>query len=209
MSIINFILHLDKYLNLVIQNYGLITYLILFTILFCETGLVVTPFLPGDSLLFTAGALSSLGSLNIAILFAIFATAAVVGDTVNYFIGKSAGNEVLKRDDIKLIKKEHLKKAEEFYNKYGGITILLSRFIPVIRTFTPFVAGIGKMEYSKFVSYNVAGGLLWTGLFLFGGYYFGNLPFVKQNFSFFIFAIIFLSIIPAAIELIKRKPTNV
>lgn len=208
MSIINFILHLDKYLNLVIQNYGLITYLILFTILFCETGLVVTPFLPGDSLLFTAGALSSLGSLNIAILFAIFATAAVVGDTVNYFIGKSAGNEVLKRD-IKLIKKEHLKKAEEFYNRYGGITILLSRFIPIIRTFTPFVAGIGKMEYSKFVSYNIAGGLLWTGLFLFGGYYFGNLPFVKQNFSFFIFAIIFLSIIPAAIELIKRKPTNV
>jgi len=198
-------LHLDKYLNLVIQNYGMGTYIFLFIIIFCETGLVVTPFLPGDSLLFAAGAFASLGSLNIALLFLVLGMAAVLGDTVNYLIGKTIGSKLYHKDNLKFIKKEYLDKTREFYERHGGKTIIIARFIPVIRTFAPFVAGIGEMSYLRFISYNVVGGIFWAGLFTFMGYYFGNLPAVKSNFTFVIFAIIFISILPGLIGFIKQK----
>jgi membrane-associated protein len=205
MNILNIVLHLDKYLNMGIQIFGLGTYFLLFLILFCETGLVITPFLPGDSLISTAGALSALGSLNIVVLFFIFASAAIAGDSANYFFGKSIGLKIVNKENVKFIKREYLEKTQDFYDKYGGITILLARFIPIVRTFAPFVAGIGKMKYLKFFSYNVIGAVLWTGLFLFGGYFFGNLLVVKNNFSLVIFAIIFISILPAAIGFVKQR----
>lgn len=201
-------LHLDKYLNIVIQNYGMATYLLLFMIVFCETGLVVIPFLPGDSLLFAAGAFASLGSLNIVLLFIILGLAAVGGDTVNYFIGKTIGSKLYQKNHLRFIKKEYLEKTQKFYERHGGKTIIIARFIPIIRTFAPFVAGIGEMSYLRFISYNIVGGLSWVGLFTFMGYFFGNLPSVKRNFGFVIFAIIFISILPGIIGFLnsKRKP---
>lgn len=204
-NILDIILHVDKYLNLVIQSFGLGTYIILFLVLFCETGLVITPFLPGDSLIFTAGALAALGSLDPASLFFTLAAAAIVGDSANYSIGRSLGYRIIKSDKVKLIKREHIFRAQDFYDRYGGITIFLARFIPIIRTFAPFVAGIGEMRYAKFLSYNIFGGLVWTSLFLLGGYFFGNLPAVKQNFSLIIFAIIFISVLPAVIGFVQQK----
>lgn len=203
-NILDIMLHLDKYLNVIIQSLGLGTYLILFLVLFCETGLVITPFLPGDSLLFTAGAIAAIGSLDIAALFLTLATAAIAGDSVNYFIGKSTGYRIIK-GNTRLVKPEYIVRAQDFYARYGSITIFLARFIPIIRTFAPFVAGIGEMKYTKFLSYNIFGGLVWTGLFLCGGYFFGNLPAVKQNFSVIIFAIIFISLLPAIIGFIQQK----
>jgi membrane-associated protein len=202
---IDVLLHLDKYLSVIIQNYGLGTYMILFLIIFFETGLVVTPFLPGDSLLFAAGAFAALGSLDIKFLLLIVGIAAVLGDTVNYTIGKTIGHKIYEMENVKFIKKEHLLKARDFYEKYGAVTIIIARFIPIIRTFAPFVAGVGEMRYMKFLSYNIIGGLTWAALVTLVGYYFGNLPVVKHNFSLVIFAIIFISILPAVFGVIKQK----
>ncbi len=204
-TFINLILHSDKYLNVITQNYGGWTYVIIFLIIFCETGLVITPFLPGDSILFATGALASIGSLKISILFMLLCMAAVIGDTVNYYIGQKVGKKILEKKDVKYINKEYLKKANSFYEKHGPMAIVLGRFIPIIRTFVPFVAGIGEMSYLKFTIYNMLGGLLWVTLFLGGGYFFGNLPFIKQHFSYVVIAIIVISIIPAIAVFIKEK----
>jgi len=204
--LIDFVLHLDVHLAEIIAQAGGWTYGILFGVIFMETGLVVTPFLPGDSLLFAAGSLAALdGSpLNIVLLWAILAVAAIIGDTVNYEIGKFIGPKAFSGNS-RFLKKEYLDRTHAFYEKHGGITIFLARFIPILRTFAPFVAGIGKMSYRYFISYNFFGGLVWTALFTFGGYYFGNLPFVKENFSIVIIAIIVISALPAVYEIIKAR----
>ena len=204
-NFIDIMLHLDKYLNIIIQNYGMGTYILLFVVIFCETGLVITPFLPGDSLLFAAGAFASLGSLNIAVLLLILGIAAVLGDTVNYLIGKTIGSRLYHKNNLRFIKKEYLDKTREFYERHGRKTIIIARFIPIIRTFAPFVAGIGEMGYLQFISYNLIGGISWVGLVTVTGYFFGNLPAVKNNFTFVIFAIIFISILPGIIGFIKQK----
>jgi membrane-associated protein len=201
---LDFFLHLDKNLTLVIAQFGPLTYIFLFIIIFCETGLVVTPFLPGDSLLFIAGSLAAFGSLNVFLLFITLALAAIIGDSVNYWIGSMLGKNVF-HERSRFFKKEYLVKTEKFYEKYGGKTIILARFIPIVRTFAPFVAGIGKMNYTWFITYNITGGLLWVSLFLFGGYFFGNIPLIKNNFEVSIFVIIFVSILPGIIEFIKHK----
>ena len=202
--LIDFVLHMDVYLNDIISNYGLWTYGILFFVVFMETGFVVTPFLPGDSLLFAAGTFAALGSLNPIYLFLLLSVAAVIGDTVNYSIGAYIGPKAFS-GEIKFLKKEHLDKTQEFYEKHGGKTIILARFIPIIRTFAPFVAGIGTMKYSKFISYNVFGGIAWVAIFISLGYFFGNIPFVQNNFELVIFAIIFISFIPPVLEFIKAR----
>jgi membrane-associated protein len=203
-SLIDFILHLDKHLNEIIQTYGAWTYLLLFLIIFMETGLVITPFLPGDSLLFAAGAFAAQGSLNVFVLFILLSFAAILGDTVNYWIGHYIGPKAFS-GNVRFLKKEYLDRTHAFYEKHGGKTIILARFIPIIRTFAPFVAGIGAMTYSHFILYNVIGGVLWVGLFTFGGYFFGNLPFVKDNFIIVIITIIFISVLPAVIEFIRAR----
>jgi membrane-associated protein len=202
--IIDIILHMDKYLGQIIQEYGTWTYLLLFFVIFIETGLVVTPFLPGDSLLFAAGTFAGMGYLNIGILFVLLSGAAILGDTVNYWIGHAIGPRAFS-GNIRLLKKEYLDRTHAFYEKHGGKTIIIARFIPIIRTFAPFVAGVGAMTYPKFISYNVIGGVAWVALFTFGGYFFGNLTFVQENFSFVIIAIIFISILPAIIEFIRGR----
>lgn len=199
---IDFVLHLDKYLQLIVSQYENLTYVILFSILFIETGFIVVPFLPGDSLLFAAGALAATGALEVEIIFAAMFAGAVLGDTLNYHIGKYIGPQIFKKENSILFHKEHLVRAEAFYEKYGKKTIILARFIPIIRTFAPFVAGIGRMNYKIFLIYNVVGGLIWCVLFVFGGYWFGNLPFVQENFGLIIIAIIFLSITPVIKEVI-------
>ncbi len=204
-NFINFIIHIDKYLVLIVQQYGVLTYAILFSIVFLETGVVIAPFLPGDSMLFAAGAVAAIGSIDIFILLIIIWLAAIPGDTVNYHIGKSIGSKVLGKEDLKYINKDYLKKAQGFYEKHGSMTIVLGRFIPIIRTFVPFVAGIGEMKYSKFIFYNILGGSLWVGLFLGGGYFFGNLPLIKNNFSYVLVSIIIISLLPAVIVFIKEK----
>jgi len=204
---IDFVLHMDEYLNVIISNYGAWTYGILFFIIFLETGFVITPFLPGDSLLFAAGSFAALGALNPVYLFILLSIAAVVGDTVNYSIGHYIGPRAFS-GEIKYLKKEHLDRTSEFYEKHGGKTIILARFIPIIRTFAPFVAGIGTMTYSHFILYNVIGGISWVAIFTFGGYYFGNLPFVRDNFEIVIFAIIFISFIPPVLEFFKARREN-
>lgn len=204
-NLINVILHLDKYLNVIIQNYGMWTYALIFLIVFCETGLVVTPFLPGDSILFVTGALASTGSLKILPLFIVFYLSAVIGDTVNYHIGQKIGIKILEKEDVKYINKEYLKKANSFYKKHGSMTIVVGRFIPIIRTFVPFVAGVGEMNYSKFISYNMLGGFLWVTLMLGGGYFFGGLPFIREHFSYVTIAIIIISIIPGIVAFVKGK----
>ena len=203
-TLINLFLHLDKNLTSIIAQFGALTYIILFLIIFCETGLVVTPFLPGDSLLFVAGSLAAFGSLDILVLFITLALAAIIGDSVNYWIGSMLGRRVFK-EKSRFFKMEYLIKTEKFYEKHGGKTIILARFMPIIRTFAPFVAGIGKMNYKWFISFNVFGGIFWVGLFLFGGYFFGNIPIIKENFEVSIFVIIFVSILPGIIEYIKHK----
>lgn len=206
-ELIDLFLHLDKHLNEIIQDYGLWTYLILFLIVFCETGLVVTPFLPGDSLLFAAGALAATeGSpLNVGLLFILLTVAAIIGDTVNYWIGSYVGPKVFRQEQSRLFKKAYLVRTQKFYEKYGAKTIIIARFVPIIRTFAPFVAGIGSMNYLKFITYNVVGGIIWVTICLFAGYLFGNLPFVKKNFSLVILAIIFISILPAIIEILRNR----
>lgn len=203
-NIIDFILHLDKYLSLLIQNFGIGTYLILFLIVFAETGLVVTPFLPGDSLLFAAGTFASIGALNVWWLFFLLSAAAITGDSLNYAIGKYMGPKVFRQKNARFLKKEYLDKTHNFYEKYGSKTIVLARFVPIVRTFAPFVAGIGRMSYLKFAFYNIFGGILWVGLLVFGGYFFGNIPIVRQNFSLAIIVIIILSILPMIFEFWKH-----
>jgi len=198
------IFHLDKHLDFIIKTFGAWTYLLLFGIIFAETGLVVTPFLPGDSLLFVVGAFAAVGSFNLLWVFMVLFLAAVIGDTVNYAVGKLIGKKLIEKTNHRLIKKEYIEKTHKFYEKYGGKTIILARFVPIIRTFAPFVAGIGAMSYFKFVIFNIAGALLWVGIFVFGGYFFGNFPVVKENFSIVILIIIFVSVLPVAIEFWKH-----
>ena len=204
---IDLFLHLDKHLSLVIQTYGTWTYLLLFFVIFMETGFVVTPFLPGDSLLFAAGTFASpaLGSaLNIWVLYFLLIGAAVAGDNVNYWIGRLIGRRAFS-GEIRFLKKAYLERTEAFYQKHGRKTIVLARFAPILRTFAPFVAGVGKMSYIRFVSYDIIGGVTWVSLFTWGGYFFGNLPFVKENFSFVVLAIIFIALLPAIIEILKSR----
>jgi len=202
--LIDLFLHLDEHLNVVIQNYGTWTYAFLFLIIFLETGLVVTPFLPGDSLIFAAGAFAGLGSLNVWVLFFLLSAAAILGDTANYWIGHYIGPRAF-NGEIRFLKKEYLDRTHEFYERHGGKTIILARFIPIIRTFAPFVAGIGAMTYGHFIAYNVIGGVLWVALFTFGGYFFGNLKFVQDNFSLVVLAIIFISVLPGVVEFLKER----
>jgi membrane-associated protein len=201
--LIDVFLHLDMYLDTVIQQYGVWMYVILFVVVFLETGVVVTPFLPGDSLLFAAGALCARGDLAVGWLFVLLWLAAVLGDTVNYSIGHLVGPRAFHGQN-RLFKREHLDRTHQFYERHGGKTIVLARFIPIIRTFAPFVAGIGRMSYGRFVTYNVLGGLLWTVLFVFGGYYFGNQPLVKRNFTLVILAIIVISLLPLVVEFVQN-----
>ena len=209
MQIVDFILHVDKYLDMIIAAVGNWTYVVLFIIIFIETGLVVTPFLPGDSLLFAAGAFAARGAFDVILLYVLMAFAAVLGDTANYWIGHYIGPRVFTTKS-RLFKKEYLDRTQAFYEKHGGKTIFLARFIPIIRTFAPFVAGVGKMTYGHFITYNIVGGIVWTAVFIFGGYFFGNLPFVEKNFSLVIIAIIVISVLPAVYEAIKnrRQPTK-
>lgn len=207
LQFIDFLLHFDKHLTFIIQQFGLWTYGLLFLIIFCETGLVVTPFLPGDSMLFVIGAFAAQGAFNPLILFALLAFAAIAGDSVNYAIGKYFGERLSKAKHIPFFKKEYVDRTHKFYEKYGGKTIVIARFVPIIRTFAPFVAGIGEMNYAYFLTFNVVGGLLWVAIFVFGGYFFGNIPLIKENFSAVIFLIIFLSVLPPFIEVWKSRKT--
>jgi membrane-associated protein len=197
-------LHLDKHLGEVIKDYGLWTYAILFTIIFCETGLVVTPFLPGDSLLFAAGALAHRGELSPVWLFVALSVAAILGDTVNYWIGAIIGPRAFS-GNIRFLKKEHLERTHRFYEKYGGKTIIMARFVPIVRTFAPFVAGIGAMNYAKFIIYNIVGGVAWVALFVFGGYWLADVEPFKSHFSLVVVAIIIISVMPLAIEFIRAR----
>jgi membrane-associated protein len=201
--LIDFILHIDKYIDILITKFGFFTYFILFLIIFLETGLVITPFLPGDSLIFVSGAFAAKGVLNIFILYILFCLAAILGDSLNYLIGNYFGEKIFLK--FKLVKKEHLEKTKDFFNKYGGKTIVLARFVPIVRTFAPFVAGIGKMNYSKFLLYNIIGGIVWVTIFLFAGYFFGKIPIIEKNLTIVIFVIIGISILPMVYEYINHK----
>lgn len=202
-QLIDFIAHIDRYLALIIQNYGLLTYLILFAIILFETGLVIMPFLPGDSLIFLAGAFAAQGLFSIFLLFFVLAFAAIIGDTVNYWIGSYLGERFFSKSVF--FKKEYLERTKEFYRKHGGKTIIYARFIPIIRTFAPFVAGIGGMNYTSFLVFNVLGAVLWVSIFLLGGYFFGGVQIVKDNLAIVIFLIILISILPPFIEYLRHR----
>lgn len=202
---IDFFIHLDKYLPLIIESFGIWVYVIVFIVIFCETGLVVTPILPGDSLLFALGALAALGSLHLEALLILLSIAAIAGDSVNYAIGHYIGPRVFHFEDSRFFKKKYLEKTHAFYDKHGGKTIVIARFMPIIRTFAPFVAGVGAMNYSKFILFNVTGGIAWVCIFLLGGYFFGNLPMVKNNFTIVIIAIVIISVMPGFIEYARQK----
>jgi membrane-associated protein len=206
-SLVDFILHIDTHIQLLAAEYGVWLYAILFLIIFCETGLVVMPFLPGDSLLFAAGSLASMqgSALNPHLLFLLFFVAAVLGDTLNYQIGQKLGPKVFQYESSRFFNASHLAKTNAFFEKYGGKTIIIARFVPIIRTFAPFVAGIGAMTYTKFLIFNIVGALLWVGLFSYSGYFFGQLPFVQRNFKLLIIAIIIVSMFPPAIEYLKHR----
>ena len=204
LQIVDIFLHLDIYLSQVISTYGIWTYALLFLVIFLETGFVVTPFLPGDSLLFAAGTFAALGALNPLVLIVLLIAAAIAGDTVNYWIGHAIGERAFS-GEIKWIKKEYMERTHAFFEKHGGKTIFLARFVPIVRTFAPFVAGVGKMSYGYFISYNVFGGIVWVALFVAAGYFFGNIDFVKHNFSLVIIAIILISILPMVVEAVKAR----
>ncbi len=204
-TLIEFVLHIDVHLVEIIQAYGVLTYAILFLIIFAETGLVVTPFLPGDSLLFAAGAISALGSLHLSALLVLLYAAAIAGDSANYWIGSLFGQKIVDNPKITFINQEHIDKTEAFYRKHGGKTIILARFVPIVRTFAPFVAGVGKMHYQTFLLFNVIGGLLWVSLFTLAGFFFGNIPAVKENFGLVVIAIVLISVLPMIYEYWKQR----
>jgi membrane-associated protein len=211
MQALEYFRHMDTHLAGLLREHGAWTYGILFLIIFCETGLVVTPFLPGDSLLFAGGAVVATANsqpgqpaLNIFLLWLLLVVAAVVGDSVNYQIGRWLGLRVFK-DDARIMKTEYLRRTEAFYAKHGGKTIILARFIPIVRTYAPFVAGASRMDYPRFLSFNVIGGVIWITLFLFAGYFFGNIPFIQKNFEYVVIAIILLSVVPVIIEWLKGR----
>ena len=206
-TIIDVFLHLDQHIAGYMNEYGVWIYVILFVIIFCETGLVVLPFLPGDSLLFASGALAASGSIHLLPIFLIFCVAAITGDTLNYTIGHYSGNKVEAREKLFFVKRESLDKTNRFFDKHGSATIILSRFIPIIRTFAPFTAGVGKMPYAKFLSYNVIGGIVWVSIALFAGYFFGNIPVIKDNFSVLVLGIVAVSLLPVAFAFVKNKWT--
>ncbi len=203
-SIIDVFLHLDEHLSQVISQYGVWTNLILFLIVFAETGLVVTPFLPGDSLLFAAGTFAALGALDLRVLLVLLMVAAIIGDTVNYWVGAWIGPRAFS-GRVRWLRKDYLERTHAFYEKHGGKTIIIARFVPIIRTFAPFVAGVGAMTYGKFLLYNVVGAVLWVGLFVLGGFFFGNIPVVKENFTIVILAIIAISVMPIAYEALRAR----
>jgi membrane-associated protein len=203
-SIIDLFLHLDRHLSEIISDYGVWTHLILFLIVFAETGLVVTPFLPGDSLLFAAGTFAALGSLDLWLLVVLLIGAAILGDTVNYWVGAWIGPRAFS-GNVRFLRKDYLDRTHAFYERHGGKTIILARFVPIIRTFAPFVAGVGAMSYPKFITYNIVGAVLWVGLFVPAGYFFGNIPAVRENFTLVILAIIALSVLPIAVEAIRAR----
>ena len=202
-TLFQFLLHVDKYLDYIIITYGYLTYPILFLIIFCETGFVFTPFLPGDSLIFIAGTFAVKGSINIWLLWVLLCFAAVLGDSVNYWIGSYFGERVLSKS--RFFKKEYLDRTKDFYEKHGGKTIVFARFIPIVRTFAPFVAGVGKMKYKKFFNYNFFGGIAWVSLFLWGGYFFGQLEWVKNNITLVTILIIIVSILPVVFEWLRSR----
>jgi len=205
MTAVDFVLHVDKYLVWILQNYGAWTYAVVFLIFFCETGLVVTPFLPGDSVIFALGALAARGGLDLAVIAIIILAGAVAGNAVNYLIGFAVGPAVFKSETSRLFRREHLARAHAFYEKYGGLTIIAGRFMPIIRTFVPFVAGIARMNVFKFYVYNLAGAFLWVGLFLSAGFFFGQLPFVEKNFSLVALGIIVVSFIPPVVTALRAR----
>lgn len=202
--LVDFILHIDVHLGQIISAYGFLTYAVLFAVIFIETGLVFMPFLPGDSLLFAAGAFAALGSLNIWLLWILLVLAAVLGDTANYWIGHFFGQQLIDNPRVP-IKAAHIEETNKFFEKHGGKTIIMARFVPIVRTFAPFVAGIGKMSYKKFISYNLIGGLAWVTIALFAGFFFGNIPYVKENFSLIILLIIIISVVPMLVPVISNK----
>src|SRR4030043_2259803 len=202
---IEILLHLDKHLDLIIRNYGMWTYAIFFFIIFLETGFVVTPFLPGDSLLFAIGSFAALGSLVVRVSIVSLSIAAIAGDTVNYWIGDFIGPKVFSKEKSRFLNKEYLYRTHRFYEKYGGKTIVLAQFIPIIRTFAPFVAGMGTMTYRRFILYNISGGIAWVVIFVLGGYLFGNIPVGKQNFSLAIYVSLILSILPGIMEVLRHR----
>jgi len=204
MNLVNFILHIDVHLVQLLATYGTVTYAIIFGIIFIETGLVLTPFLPGDSLLFATGAMAALGSFNIWIILPLMIAAAIIGDNSNYWIGHFLGEKMIANPKIP-INKEHIEKTQKFFDKYGKKTIILARFVPIVRTFTPFVAGVGRMNYKTFLPFDIVGGIAWVSLFILAGFFFGNIPSIKHNFSIVIMAIILVSVVPMVIEAIKHK----
>ena len=204
-SLLDILLHLDRHLGEIIRDFGVWTYLILFMIVFCETGLVVTPILPGDSLLFAVGTFAALGALDLAVSLIMLSVAAVAGDSINYAIGYRVGPSVFRGERSRWLNREYLDRTHRFYERHGSKTIVIARFVPIIRTFAPFVAGIGRMTYSRFLTYNVAGGIAWIAIFVLGGYFFGNIPVVKRNFTVVIFAIIVISVLPALIEILRQR----
>ncbi|HET7062494.1 MAG TPA: DedA family protein [Nitrosospira sp.] len=204
-TFVDIVLHLDKHLIWLVQNYGDWVYLILFLIIFCETGLVITPFLPGDSLLFVAGAIAATGAMEVQWLATLLMLAAFSGDNTNYWIGRYFGPRIFKNSSSPLLNRAHLQKTHEFYEKHGGKTIIFARFLPIIRTFAPFVAGIGRMIYPRFIAYSAFGSVFWISFFVFGGYFFGNVPVVKNNLTFFIFAIIIISVLPGFIQFMRSR----
>jgi membrane-associated protein len=204
-TIIDWVLHIDRHLDQLIGQFGPWIYVLMFLIIFCETGLVVTPILPGDSLLFALGAFAARGSLDVLILLLILPIAAILGDSVNYKIGAMLGPRIFRGEKVRFLNKDHLKQTHEFYERYGGKTIILARFVPIVRTFAPFVAGMGQMTYRRFMSFNVIGGIVWIVLFVMAGYWFGNIPVVQKNFTLVMLAIVVLSVIPPVIEVWRAK----
>jgi len=204
-QLLDILLHLDRHLDTIIQQYGVWTYLILFLIIFCETGLVVTPILPGDSLLFAVGTFAARGALDLGVVLLLLSVAAVAGDTVNYAIGYRVGPRIFRKEGVRFLNREYLDRTHRFYERHGAKTIVIARFVPIIRTFAPFVAGVGRMSYARFVTYNVAGGVGWIAALVLGGHLFGNIPVVRQNFTLVIFAIIVLSVLPGVIEFLRQR----
>jgi membrane-associated protein len=204
-QLLELVLHLDRHLNAIIQDYGVWTYLILFVIIFCETGLVVTPILPGDSLLFAVGTFAAAGALDVGLAVLLLSLAAVLGDSVNYAIGYRVGPRIFRREGVRFLNREYLERTHRFYERYGAKTIVIARFLPIIRTFAPFVAGIGRMSYGRFIVYNIGGGVGWIAALILGGYAFGNIPIVRRNFTMVILAIIVLSILPGVVELLRQR----